>query len=174
MIRRLLNLVTVLSLVLCVAAAAYWVRSYFAADSVGVTRYEGRRLVSRSIFIQRGVIGAQVWILPSDFGSGLPPMYRDWWCMTSAPEPRMELSQLAPRAETWGSGAISTYTLPCWVLLLLLSVPPTLAYRRRRSDRTRRVTGRCRSCGYDLTGNVSGVCPECGSGREGAPVEWPT
>lgn len=20
----------------------------------------------------------------------------------------------------------------------------------------------CRSCGYDLTGNVSGVCPECG------------
>jgi hypothetical protein len=22
--------------------------------------------------------------------------------------------------------------------------------------------GRCLSCGYDLTGNVSGVCPECG------------
>ena len=21
---------------------------------------------------------------------------------------------------------------------------------------------RCRKCGYDLTGNVSGVCPECG------------
>ena len=24
------------------------------------------------------------------------------------------------------------------------------------------VPGHCRSCGYDLTGNVSGVCPECG------------
>jgi len=23
--------------------------------------------------------------------------------------------------------------------------------------------GKCRECGYDLTGNVSGVCPECGS-----------
>jgi rubrerythrin len=22
--------------------------------------------------------------------------------------------------------------------------------------------GQCRKCGYDLTGNVSGVCPECG------------
>ena len=22
---------------------------------------------------------------------------------------------------------------------------------------------RCRECGYDLTGNVSGVCPECGT-----------
>lgn len=22
--------------------------------------------------------------------------------------------------------------------------------------------GHCRACGYDLTGNVSGICPECG------------
>jgi len=24
------------------------------------------------------------------------------------------------------------------------------------------ATGSCRDCGYNLTGNVSGVCPECG------------
>jgi len=24
------------------------------------------------------------------------------------------------------------------------------------------LTGHCRGCGYDLTGNVSGNCPECG------------
>ena len=24
------------------------------------------------------------------------------------------------------------------------------------------LPGCCRSCGYDLTGNTSGVCPECG------------
>ncbi len=24
--------------------------------------------------------------------------------------------------------------------------------------------GSCQKCGYDLTGNVSGVCPECGTG----------
>ena len=34
-----------------------------------------------------------------------------------------------------------------------------LARRPRRRDRA----GRCPACGYDLTGNVSGVCPECGS-----------
>ena len=34
---------------------------------------------------------------------------------------------------------------------------------RRRSLRSRRlVAGRCTECGYDLTGNVSGTCPECG------------
>jgi hypothetical protein len=30
----------------------------------------------------------------------------------------------------------------------------------QRRDRVR--GGRCISCGYDLSGNVSGVCPECG------------
>ena len=27
----------------------------------------------------------------------------------------------------------------------------------------RRAAGRCVKCDYDLTGNVSGVCPECGT-----------
>ncbi len=29
-------------------------------------------------------------------------------------------------------------------------------------ERRRIPPGHCRKCGYDLTGNVSGVCPECG------------
>src|SRR5262249_21001227 len=32
--------------------------------------------------------------------------------------------------------------------------------RLRRSLRARR--GRCTHCGYDLTGNTTGLCPECG------------
>ena len=31
--------------------------------------------------------------------------------------------------------------------------------------RQRRAKGLCVHCGYDLTGNVSGVCPECGTRR---------
>lgn len=43
----------------------------------------------------------------------------------------------------------------------------------------RPVKGHCSSCGYDLTGNVSGTCPECGTpvpGREQrrAPTTPPT
>jgi hypothetical protein len=30
----------------------------------------------------------------------------------------------------------------------------------------RRAAGRCVHCGYDLTGNLSGTCPECGAGRD--------
>ena len=31
-----------------------------------------------------------------------------------------------------------------------------------------RSQGRCLSCGYDLTGNASGTCPECGTRIESA------
>lgn len=34
--------------------------------------------------------------------------------------------------------------------------------RPRRTER-RRAEGRCLRCGYSLHGNLSGVCPECGT-----------
>jgi hypothetical protein len=37
-----------------------------------------------------------------------------------------------------------------------------------RADEFRR-RGLCVSCGYDLTGNVSGVCPECGTSIKPGP-----
>jgi uncharacterized paraquat-inducible protein A len=34
---------------------------------------------------------------------------------------------------------------------------------RRRERHARRTHNRCVFCGYSLTGNTSGICPECGS-----------
>ena len=36
---------------------------------------------------------------------------------------------------------------------------------RRRAVRST-IQGRCLRCGYDLTGNISGKCPECGNPTE--------
>ena len=44
--------------------------------------------------------------------------------------------------------------------VLLVLFARQAAERRRREKR--RLMGLCVQCGYDLTGNVSGVCPECG------------
>jgi hypothetical protein len=47
--------------------------------------------------------------------------------------------------------------------LALLVVPQIIAAPAKYIGRSRRRRGRCVQCGYDLTGNESGVCPECGT-----------
>ena len=37
----------------------------------------------------------------------------------------------------------------------------------------RRAKGFCATCGYDLKGNVSGVCPECGAPVKSEPERPP-
>jgi hypothetical protein len=52
--------------------------------------------------------------------------------------------------------------MPLWTPFVLCSGYPLIAFIRgpvRRRSRRRR--GLCVRCGYDLTGNTSGVCPEC-------------
>ncbi|MGD8450305.1 MAG: hypothetical protein PVJ57_00675 [Phycisphaerae bacterium] len=52
--------------------------------------------------------------------------------------------------------------VPLWPIVLAMGAATgLLAFCARR----RHPTGRCRACGYDLTGNVSGRCPECGAVR---------
>lgn len=49
-------------------------------------------------------------------------------------------------------------SLPLWLVFLVLAIPTAILwYRDRRPPK-----GHCRACGYNLTGNVSGKCPECG------------
>ena len=43
-------------------------------------------------------------------------------------------------------------------------------HRPRDVTAVRKAKGLCVLCGYDLRGNVSGVCPECGGGRRWAPT----
>lgn len=43
---------------------------------------------------------------------------------------------------------------------LLILLPVSVALWRH--NRRRPPKGYCQTCGYDLTGNVTGVCPECG------------
>jgi hypothetical protein len=72
------------------------------------------------------------------------------------------------RLETWASLAFVPrslpfmYTIPLWMPLGLVSLPTAILWHL---DRRRPAPGACR-CGYNLTGNVSGACPECGRALE--------
>ncbi len=66
-----------------------------------------------------------------------------------------------PSRYSYKGGEIS-YTgvlVPLWMPLLAVAIPTAILFWR---DRRRIPPGHCQQCGYDLTGNVSGRCPECG------------
>ncbi len=51
--------------------------------------------------------------------------------------------------------------VPLWFPFLLIALPTGFLFWSDRHKRTR--VGHCAKCGYDLTGNTSGKCPECGA-----------
>jgi predicted amidophosphoribosyltransferase len=53
----------------------------------------------------------------------------------------------------------------CFLGLILPSaiLPTVVLYRLARSLVSAPHDGHCSGCGYNLTGNTSGVCPECGA-----------
>ena len=55
-------------------------------------------------------------------------------------------------------GAYTYAGVPLWLLFALAAIPTVILWRR---DRRRIAAGHCRQCGYNLTGNESGKCPEC-------------
>ena len=72
---------------------------------------------------------------------------------------------------SWRGWIASIYD--CWIIAVAAVLPAlySISLLRRRSRRN--LTASCRSCGYSLTGNTSGVCPECGTPVEGK-AEAPT
>lgn len=85
---------------------------------------------------------------------------REWSNMIrfgfAAPSPNVQTS---PK-QVPGMGYM---VFPLWVPLLLFAAYPILVFiRGPLSRRARRKRNECVHCGYNMTGNESGVCPECG------------
>ncbi len=56
--------------------------------------------------------------------------------------------------------AATRRSFPLWMSQAVL-IAATILLNRRASRRP--PPGHCAACGYNLTGNVSGMCPECGT-----------
>lgn len=71
-----------------------------------------------------------------------------------------QLPDVADASLFQSGGGITQYTLPLWMLelpLLVLLIMCRRDWKRKHDERY------CAVCQYDLTGNHSGVCPECGT-----------
>lgn len=58
--------------------------------------------------------------------------------------------------------------VPLWLLLAAVALPTAFLFWR---DRPHYGPHQCQRCGYDLTGNTTGRCPECGTATNIASTE---
>ena len=183
MIRRLVIFASVLSLLLCVAAAGLWVRSYFTGDilSWAVERMKANRFEYRNVavFSVRGgarfTYGYQGRDLPPADAAGQrtrgPTVgvshFDDY---PSYPHPLGEFPLTLPNVLGFHVGwngardpatrtTNSTFgvVIPYWFCVLMLCALPVRFVLRRK----RRRPNHCRGCGYDMRATPD-RCPECG------------
>lgn len=76
--------------------------------------------------------------------------------------PRRSFAFAGFECDYWAPGGVTWVRIPLWAPFILFAAYPTIAFIRGPVRRwRRRRKGCCVKCGYNLTGNVSGVCPEC-------------
>jgi hypothetical protein len=176
--RRLFNLAATVSLVLCVATAALWVRSYIVSDTL---KWQSRPDASSAV---------NSWSVTSDRGGVVARRMRE-----NLAESRVGFSWT--RREPWGylryfhgplrfilrgqlfgfayfknaradsflyTSSSSAVFVPYWPLFVLTGLGPLLWLRARVRLRARRRRRQCLSCGYDLRASPD-RCPECGTSR---------
>jgi hypothetical protein len=163
---RLLNLVSLVSLLLCVAMVALWVRSYRAVDTVTWSRgglLEAFTMPGR-LYLRHS---SGAWSNGGGVGHTARPVdaadrdyrwkaYVEWHALGVGYRYLPPLVAGAPRSHE--------ITVPLWYLLAPALLAPALAAARIRRARQRRVAGLCPRCGYDLRA-TPGKCPECGADR---------
>jgi hypothetical protein len=176
--RRLLNLLTVLSLLLCVATVALWVRSYWTTQFLFFFTENRRDL---QLIIATGRISVE-WSTPegkSLIAGGVPGL-------RAATGPAFDYRTKVDRAGSlgrtdirrrWDGAGFSWFsdasdagqwwwlTIPCWAITLGAGMPGVvwaLSALRRWNRWRRRHRGNCPQCGYDLRATPD-RCPECGA-----------
>jgi hypothetical protein len=100
-----------------------------------------------------------IYMSPDDRDSNIHPIYPAvaWNELGAAGVDICKVTTIAWRGWLFDFGVFFS---PFGVVIMCLVVRRRWIARRSRA-RVRR--GRCRVCAYDLTGNVSGICPECGT-----------
>jgi hypothetical protein len=174
MTRRLFNLLTAVSLLLCVAAVALWARG-----PAGMRTYEFRNVAGKGcVGYDAGGVAVAYREDRRAGPTASSPVSWDWPAATRDGGPWAAagflqgtvnanrqvpiLSGVAVLGRLFQTPSPARYVkVPWWSLVLLTAAAPTIGLGRAVRLRRRRRRGLCLRCGYDLRA-TPGRCPECG------------
>jgi hypothetical protein len=184
--RRLLNVLTALSLLLCAAVTTLWVRSYFVQDRFQYQHTDGprRRWTSHTFASNRGSLYVS-WPFIVFAADGAAEVYS-----RRHPDPEgYSYKRLAPDRDgdapwnglgfaAWPSDRNTTpesqmdfprVFFPHWSVVLLTAILPATRTASAIRRRSRTKGNLCPSCGYDLRATPD-RCPECGAAPATTPA----
>ena len=171
--RSLLDLLTALSLLACVAVCALWAVSYWCSPRLYVGRHGGTSGFGLDVRTTPGAVewvgitfrsepgraarGINSFVTADRWREGM--IRRSAWVRAGFGAHRWEqtVKRNGPRYTNYYWGL----SLPTWFLAALLGIAPAVRLMFRRRRRTRLGAGLCPGCGYDLRA-TPGRCPECG------------
>ncbi len=151
---------TLLSLMIVAAfvVSARWQVSFQVPTSRGPALY---LMAGSAMFVTDDLFAGPVSTTPHSFGlsrwNSWVAQRVDFWVSgrpTFPDIPPVEVSPIHDYVHRLG--------MPLYALFLAVAVPTLLVWRFGRKPVK---PGHC-GCGYDLTGNTSGTCPECGKDAE--------
>ena len=175
--RRLLNLLSLLSLLLCVATIVLWVRSCWVWDQISWQGQRGFDVLVIEMFSDSGA--ADFVINTVKFPADLPGTAAEWmgprywspgWHGATDQATGEWRTGLWPKwdsmSDPGGRGLTAreyrSLLVPYWLPTVLAAVLPACRAPRLIRNRRRRRQHRCVQCGYDLRATPD-RCPECGS-----------
>ena len=182
--RRLFAGLTILSLLLCLATVALWVRSYWRSDIL--FRFSGDAQSAQAFGMASNL--GELFLFADPYPAASDLLKQGWNFNTgpsSADETIASFAGNFPPGRSahflgFGFGhnpapnRTDMYVAPHWFVALLFAALPAVRLRsilRTRRQNRRNRAGLCQHCGYDLRATPQGGrCPECGHAAAAAPA----
>jgi hypothetical protein len=167
--RRIFSLASLLSLLLCVATVVLWIRTRGGSEGL----QQSSEQLGWDVIFERGNLSVE-WDRAGDESvfEVMPLTHRQEDSFFEAYQTPLHGLGFDYKfagfrvARARNPEVLWRVCVPGWFLWIFFLLLPCLwlwRYRTRRRESYRRSQDLCMACGYALTGNTSGVCPECGT-----------